>query len=375
MCVHTFGAVSSPACANFALHKTAEDNKEKFGFEASKSVKEDFYVDDFLKSKGSAQSAIDLISQTKKMCALGGFNLTKFVSNDRTVIESVPDKDRSKNIKNLNLELDSLPVERALGMSWSIENDTLNFRITLKDLPLTRRGILATVSSIYDPLGLVSPLLLHGKRILQQIVADNKSWDEGISQEQRFAWERWRNDLHVLDEIEIKRSFKPSHLGKIVSAQIHHFSDASEVGYGEASYLRLLDDNGHISTTLVMAKSRVAPLKTFTIPRLELTAATVAVKVGFMLFKELQIANLLEYYWTDLQLVLLYLMNERRRLHVFVANRVKLIHDYTDVNQWRHVESKDNPADHASRGLTGKKFVECNQWFSGPRFLMQSEDN
>ena len=116
-CVHTFGAVSSPACANFALHKTAEDNKEKFGFEASKSVKEDFYVDDFLKSKDSAQSAIDLISQTKKMCALGGFNLTKFVSNDRTVIESVPDKDRSKNIKNLNLELDSLPVERALGMS------------------------------------------------------------------------------------------------------------------------------------------------------------------------------------------------------------------------------------------------------------------
>ena len=163
----------------------------------------------------------------------------------------------------------------------------MNFRITLKDLPLTRRGILATVSSIYDPLGLVSPLLLHGKRILQQIVADNKSWDEGISQEQRFAWERWRNDLHVLDEIEIKRSFKPSHLGKIVSAQIHHFSDASEVGYAEASYLRLLDDNGHISTTLVMAKSRVAPLKTFTIPRLELTAATVAVKVGFMLFKEL----------------------------------------------------------------------------------------
>ncbi len=83
----------------------------------------------------------------------------------------------------------------------------------------------------------------------------------------------------------------------------------------------------------------------------------------------------MEYYWTDSQLVLEYLMNERRRFHVFVANRVKLIHDYTDVNQWRHVESKDNPADHASRGLTGKKFVECNQWFSGPRFLMQSEDN
>ena len=246
ICVHTFGAISSPACANVALHKTAEDNMEEFGFEASKSVKEDFYVDYFLKSKDSAESAIDLISQTQKMCASGGFNLTRIVSNDRTVIESVPDKHRSKNIKNLNLELDSLPVERALGMSWNMEDDTLNFRITLKDLPLTRRGILATVSSIYDLLRLVSPLLLHGKRILQQIVADNKSWDEGVSQEQRSAWERWKNDLKVLDEIEIKRSFKPSHFGKIVSAQIHHFSDASKVGYGEASYLRLLDD--HLSS-------------------------------------------------------------------------------------------------------------------------------
>ena len=127
MCVHTFGAISSLACANFALHKTAEDNEEEFGFEAAKSVKEDLYIDDFLKSKDSAESAIDLISKTKKMCASGGFNLTKFVSIDRAVIESVLDKDRSKNIKNLNLELDSLPVERGLGMSWNIENDTLSF--------------------------------------------------------------------------------------------------------------------------------------------------------------------------------------------------------------------------------------------------------
>ena len=95
-----------------------------------------------------------------------------------------------------------------------------------------------------------------------------------------------------------------------MSAQIHHFSDASEVGYGEASYLRLLDEYGQISSTLIMVKSRVAPLKPFTIPRLELTAATVAVKIGYMLYKELQINNLLEYYWTDSKLVLQYLNNE-----------------------------------------------------------------
>ena len=311
MCVHIFGAISSPACANFALHKTAEDNMEKFGYEALQCVKKDFYVDDLLKSKDSVESTIDIISKIKMMCASGGFNLTKFTSNERAVIQSIPDEDLSKNIKNLNLELDTLPVERALGMTWNIENDTLNFRITLKDLPLTRRGILATVSSIYDPLGLVSPLLLLGRRILQEIVADNKSWDEGISEQQRFTWEKWRKDLNVLDKIQTKRSFKPLHFGKIVSAQIHHFSGASEVGYGEASYLRLLDEHGQISSTLIMAKLRVAPLKPFTTPRLELTAATVAVKVGYMLYKELQIDDLLEYYWTDSKLVLQYLNNEK----------------------------------------------------------------
>ena len=230
MRVHIFGAVSSPACANLALHKTAEDNQEKFGYEALKSVKEDFYVDNFLTSRDSVESAIDLISKVKMMCASGGFNLTKFLSNERAVIQSISDKDRSKNITDLSLELDSLPVERALGMSWNIENDTLNFRITLKDLPLSRRGMLATVSSMYDPLGLVSPLLLRGKRIVHEIVADNKGWDEEISEKQRFTWEKWRKDLQILDKIQVKRSFKPSHFGKVMSAQIHHFSDASEVG-------------------------------------------------------------------------------------------------------------------------------------------------
>ena len=95
----------------------------------------------------------------------------------------------------------------------------------------------------------MSLLLLSGKRILQEIVADTKSWDEGISEKQQFAWEKWRKDLQVLDKIQIKISFKIVHFGKIFSSQIHHFSDVSEVGYGEASYLRLLDEHGLISST------------------------------------------------------------------------------------------------------------------------------
>ena len=129
---------------------------------------------------------------------------------------------------------------------------------------------------------------------------------------------KWRKDQQILDKVQVKRSFKPSRFGKVMSAQIHHFSDASEVGYGEANYLRLLDEHGQISNTLIMAKWRVAPMKPFTIPRLELTAATVSVKVGYMLLKELQIDNLQKYYWTDSKLVLQCLNNERRRFHVLL---------------------------------------------------------
>ena len=100
------------------------------------------------------------------MCAKGGFNLTKFVSNSREVMMSVPPEDRAKEIKGLDLSIDKLPIERALGLHWCIESDAFKFRIELKDKPCTRRGILATISTIFDPLGLIAPIVLVGKQIL-----------------------------------------------------------------------------------------------------------------------------------------------------------------------------------------------------------------
>ncbi|XP_068704372.1 uncharacterized protein [Montipora capricornis] len=130
MTVHLFGAGSSPGCSNFALKRTAEDEKD----------------------------AIDLIQAVKGMCAKGGFNLTKFVSNSREVMMSVPPEDRAKEIKGLDLSIDKLPIERALGVHWCIESDAFKFRIELKDKPCTRRGILATISTIFGPLGPIAKI-------------------------------------------------------------------------------------------------------------------------------------------------------------------------------------------------------------------------
>ena len=131
-------------------------------------------------------------------------------------------------------------------------------------------------------------------------------------------------------------------------------SDASQVGYGRCSYLRLVDKNGRIHCSLVMGKARVAPLKTVTIPRLELTAATVSVKVASMLKEELDYDGLQDFYWTESKVVLGFINNESRRFPLYVANRVQLIRDHTSPDQWRYVKSGSNPADEGSRSLCKK---------------------
>lgn len=154
MTVHLFGATSSPGCANLALRTAADDGVNDLGVEAASFIKENFYVDDGFKSVPTVPEAIKLIKNSTEMCRRGGFRLHKFTSNSKEVVESTPVESRAKEIKELDLNRDLLPPERVLGVEWNIENDVFKFRITLKDKPLTRRGILSTVSSIYDPLGL-----------------------------------------------------------------------------------------------------------------------------------------------------------------------------------------------------------------------------
>ena len=171
------------------LKRTAEDGEREFGARAAEALKKNLYVDDALKSVPTEKNAIELIQAVKGMCAKGGFNLTKFVSNSREVMMSVPPEDRAKEIKGLDLSIDKLPIERVLGVHWCIESDAFKFRIKLKDKPCTRRGILATISTIFDPLGLIAPVVLVGKQILQEI-CHGKGWDEPIDGEVLAKWER-----------------------------------------------------------------------------------------------------------------------------------------------------------------------------------------
>ena len=191
------------------------------------------------------------------------------------------------------------------------------------------------------------------------------SWDDPVPQVFSHRWTGWLLDLGKVAELKVDRCIKPKGFRGPIHAQLHHFADASDYGYGTVSYLGLENQDG-VHLAFMLGKARVAPLKQTTIPRLELTAAVLSVKVDKMLRKELSLHLEDSCFWTDSQTVLKYIGNNTKQFHTFVANRVASIREATNVVQWRYISSKDNPADEASRGLTADNFLACKRWIEGP---------
>lgn len=367
MTTHLFGATSSPGCVNYALKATADEFGPQISMEAAHFVKRNFYVDDGLTSVKTKEEALRLALDTHKLCEMGGFNLHKFVSNNEEVLAGIPSFLCATDVRSLDFCSDS--ISRTLGIAWCIRSDTLQFQIDLNDKPLTRRGILSSVSSIFDPLGLIAPVTLIGKKILQDLVRDGKSWDDPLPSQVIMEWENWREQIIELSQLRIPRCYKQK-LGKVTVRELHHFSDASQIGIGQCSYLRQVDDRGQVACTLVMAKSKVTPSKPVTVPRLELMAAVTSAKVSHFLEQEMTTEiPLSHHYWTDSKVVLGYVHNESKRFQLFVANRIQQIRDYSDPASWQYIDTRQNPADHASRGLTSTELIQCSNWWNGPSFL------
>ncbi|XP_035986832.1 uncharacterized protein LOC118560169 [Fundulus heteroclitus] len=373
MVAHLFGATSSPSCACFALRKCAEDNREHFSPLAINTVLHHFYVDDCLVSVCSEEEAVSLCGELIMLCAKGGFKLTKWISNRRTVLATIPQEERAKEVKDLDLDSDALPVERALGVQWCVQSDSFKFKIILKNRPITRRGILSVISSVYDPLGFLAPVVLSAKIFLQGLCRKRLGWDDPLPCSVTREWMSWLEDLHHLENFKVSRCLKPVDFGDLVSARLHHFADASEEGFGTVTYLLLQDNKGHFHSSFVMGKARVAPLKPITIPCMELTAAVVASRMDKLWRQELQMDLQESVFWTDSTSVLKYIKNETSRFKIFVANRVSEILKLSDISQWRYVNTSNNPADLASRGVKVQSFLKTGVWLCGPDFLCEPE--
>lgn len=365
MTVHLFGAKSSPGVATFGLRKIATSP------EAARFLKDDFYVDDGVTSVTTTDQAKQLITITTEICAQANIRLHKFLSNNKDVLAEIPESERGESAMTVNIFTDKLPNQRTLGMEWCLEEDTFKFNTTPTTQTPTKRHILSTVAQIYDPMGLIAPFVLKGKLTLQRVTAEEKAWDQLVSPQHRKDWEVWTGQLSKMSAIEIPRCFKPE--GNIISTELHHFGDASQVGYGACSYLRKITDTGTIKCNLIIAKSRVAPLKKLTIPRLELQGALTASRLAETLRNELRLKIDREIFWTDSQITLGYISNDTKHFHTYVANRVSEIRASSEPEQWRHVASHDNPADIASRGATPTELYASKLWTEGPDFLKEAD--
>ncbi|KAL0174874.1 hypothetical protein M9458_030842, partial [Cirrhinus mrigala] len=370
MRVHIFGAPSSPGCANYGMKYLAHKYEKDYPLAAS-FIHKNFYVDDGLVSVNSAEKANRLVKEAQEILANGNLRLHKFVSNSREVLSAIPESECASLVKYIDLNYNELPMQSVLGVKWNIETDAFSFKVDLAERPATRRGILSVVASVYDPLGFLAPYILIGKRVLQEMCKRGVGWDELLPSDLKPKWDTWLHDLENLQGIQIPRCFIPENMGRIQKIELHHFSDASSDGYGQCSYIRIVADE-QVHCALVMGKARVAPTKVFSIPRLELTAATVSAAVSHVLREELDLKVNQEFFWTDSQVVLGYIKDEARRFHVFVANRVQKIRDSTDPRKWFYVETSQNPADCASRGLKVADLMNSS-WLVGPNFLWKRE--
>ena len=196
MMVHLFGKTDSPCVAAWALKKTAQDYGHEFDNDVSRVVDRNFYVDDCLVSVPEPNRAVELARDLMNLLKKGNFRLTKFSSNDIEVLSSIPAEERIVK----NLDLDDFPTERALGVQWNVQKDTLGIQQMLQEETAenTRRECLSILSSTFDPLGMIAPVMLPAKRIVQRTWQLKLSWDEVLPDDLLEGWRKWKDDLAVL---------------------------------------------------------------------------------------------------------------------------------------------------------------------------------
>ena len=277
MQVQIFGSISSPFICSNVLQHNAELHRLEFPNVVDR-IKRNFYVDNLLDSFDTEDEAIQASKDYSNLLKKGGFHLNQWISSSRKVLSSLPREDLSNPL--LNIDLEDLPSERTLGVLYNSESDVFIFKINLDPEAKTKRRILSVVATIYDPLGFLSPIILIAKKILQEIWSSGCDWDDVVDEQILIQWKRWTDQLPQLEKLAIPRSITKSlRIEKCKRIQIHAFCDASTVGYGAVVYLRVISHNDDINLTFVLSKSRVAPLRPLTIPRLELQGAIVAVRL------------------------------------------------------------------------------------------------
>ncbi|XP_058816020.1 uncharacterized protein LOC131679328 [Topomyia yanbarensis] len=349
-----YGTASAPYLATKCLQTLAIEGADSYP-NAAKSLKEDFYVDDLLTEVETIEDGKLLVQEMVELTESGGFTLRKWVSNEPQLLG-----DLSENLLDdrTTLELDSSSSSvKTLGLLWEHRSDRFMFRSPAWNdhSPITKRIVLADAARLFDPLGLIGPVIVQAKIFLQQLWKQKCDWDEPLATESQNFWLEYRRNLLALESLHVPRWTGFSTTS--VSTEIHGFCDASEVAYGACLYLRSTSADGSVTVRLITAKSRVAPLedpdrkkKRQSIPRLELSSALLLSHLYEKLVCSIQ-TPMSAYFWTDSMIAKCWLSSLPSRWQSFVANRVSEIQHITRSGVWNHVAGVENPADIISRGM------------------------
>lgn len=352
----TYGTACAPFQAIRTLKEIAKNESNNFP-DTAMMFSENFYVDDLIVSLPSLDIAIKTKEELIKIAENSKMTLRKWNSNDKSLESDICDE-----------------IVSVLGVEWEKNIDAMTIRlndIKIHDV-VSRSSILSEIAQFFDPLGLCQPVVVIAKMFLQRIWREcNTSWKDELPAELVNQWSQFRESLRNMKPFSVPRCLMPVYDAKY---ELHGFCDASNAAYGACVYIRQISD-ADVQVRLVAAKSRVAPIRKLSIPRLELNGAMLLSELVKKVRMALNYPNLKTYQWTDSEINLYRIRSTSNKFGTYVALRVGQIQENTLSLDWNFVPTSENPADVVSRGLQPSELESCDIWWNGPPFLKQDEES
>lgn len=374
LCTVTYGVSSAPFLAIRCLRQLDQDDGPDFPL-AKNILVSATYVDDIFVGADSIAAILNVQSQINGLLVRGGFELKKWASNCAPVLQSIAPEDRATGPL---FEPKNEQAVKVLGIHWDTNQDTFGYHSTIEEVTPTKRSVLSTIARLYDPIEALSPTIFWAKCLMQKLWVAKLDWDMILPPDLALDWHQFITELDALSQVTISRHIPVS---QDMDVQMVGFCDTSQQGYAATVFLRVVEyDLARIY--FLTCKTKVVPLKcsqmdiSLTIPRLELCAAFLLARVMAQQLRILQdkVNITAVRAWSDSTIVLGWLSAEQRLFKIFVTNRVAKIKSLIPHCVWAHINTKENPADPASRGILPNELTSCFLFFQGPRFLYHPVD-
>lgn len=243
MRVHIFGNSPSPSIAVYKLKRTAVAGEEEYGSNIRLFIERHFYVDVGLKSFSSTAEVIDVQCRAQQMLARSNLHLHKIASNSPIIMTAFLSEDLATTMQGLDLSVNSPTIQQSLGLCWDLSTDTFVFQVSISDKPYTKRKVLSTINSLYDPLGFIVLVSIEGS-ILRNISGDADNWDVVLPKEKQEPWQKWIDSLKHLQGLQIPRMYTSTSLSTAHKKEIIVFCDVSVKAVGTVAYLKITNADG-----------------------------------------------------------------------------------------------------------------------------------